>query len=172
QQRVACLWSAAWPAWQASAPLGLALVGSVAIFHTRSLPNQAARPGVSREKADRIPSRSFNMAVKRRYATCLLGLWIIRKLQVHDPLPAGCRQKCPGRIRHGAARCVFEKAYLRSNKRWANVGGGACTDVHVAPYAANRNSRWCCSAAACAIWWSVASVMCGMPMGVRCFLRG
>src|SRR5262249_53113193 len=73
QQRVACLWSAAWPAWQASAPLGLALVGSVAIFHTRSLPDQAARPGVSREKADRIPSRSFNMAVKRRYGPSLLG---------------------------------------------------------------------------------------------------
>lgn len=41
-----------------------------------------------------------------------------------------------------------------------------------APYAANRNSSVFCRAAAWAICRSVASVICGMPMGGGCFLRG
>ena len=42
-------------------------------------------------------------------------------------------------------------------------------------YAANRNSStssWCCRAWAWAIWCGVACVIRGMPMDVRCFLRG
>ena len=45
----------------------------------------------------------------------------------------------------------------------------------VALYADNRNSSnssWCCRAWARAIWYGVARVMWGMPMGGRCFLRG